>query len=87
MMEMALARQDLEWATASTVVATLLNVNRGKKDRAIRPDDIHPMRSGSDNTQGIKLTAGNINVLKAFVPKHSPRPAPARAARSPKGKR
>lgn len=65
---MAAARRDYEWDHTSLVVATLCNANR-TKGKPVKPEDIHPTRTGntSKGDHSVKLTRDNINVLKAFA--------------------
>lgn len=44
-MEMADARLELTWLQTSYIVATVRNVNRGKGQRIITPQEVSPYRS------------------------------------------
>lgn len=72
---MATVSQDTQWNHTCSVVATLCNVNRGKNQKAVKPEDLHPSKGRNGmggNPSGLKgtpLRANNIGILKAFVRK------------------
>lgn len=41
---MASGRQSTEWDRACAIMATTINQHRRKGDRAIQPNEIHPMK-------------------------------------------
>lgn len=57
----------VEWAQTSAVLAVIINANPYRKGRAVKPDELNPY-SGKKDT-GWKITAKNISVLKALLPK------------------
>ena len=57
------------WEQTASILAMTANVNRDpKKHRRFGPGDFNPL-SRRRAPRGIPLTADNIGLLKAFVPK------------------
>ena len=60
---MAEARGRAEWSRMSSLMALVANVNRDpRRTRAFRPRDFSPYERR--RSEGIPLTAGNIDLLK-----------------------
>jgi len=62
---MAEARSREAWNRASAAMALLANIHRDpKKGRAFRPSDFNPYEAAARHDAGIRLTRGNIGLLK-----------------------
>ena len=64
---MADARQREAWGRLSALLATIANVNRDPKKRAVSPDDFNPYVEKAQKSSGTPLTAENVGLLKAWV--------------------
>ena len=67
LVDMAEGRSRSLWGHTSAVIATILNVNRGKGKAAIRPDRVNPWESTKAGKQRTQITAGNITELKKLL--------------------
>lgn len=68
MVRMAAAHDESMWNHTSSIVATLCNANRAKNKPAVKPEDIHPYKSGkASGKQGTRLTRDNLHLMKAFT--------------------
>jgi hypothetical protein len=63
---MADARQREAWGRLSTLLATLANVNRDPRKKALSPDDFNPYVE-KRLSSGTPITAENVHLLKAWV--------------------
>jgi hypothetical protein len=63
---MADARQREAWGRLSALLATIANVNRDPKKRAVSPDDFNPYVEKRESS-GTPITAENVGLLKAWV--------------------
>lgn len=53
----------MNWNHTSSVIATLININRPKGKRAISPDEVNPM---VHSKRGTKLDCENLHILKSL---------------------
>ncbi|MFW5832870.1 MAG: hypothetical protein ACOCYE_02080, partial [Pseudomonadota bacterium] len=60
-------RSRAAWDHTSAIVATLINVNRGKNTRPVKIKDVHP----HEQRAPLPLTAADVR--KMFRPRNSPR--------------
>jgi len=63
---MARGRQKAEWERASWLMCILWNTHATKPRR---PDEFNPFAEKRRQTGGIPITAQNIGLLKALVPR------------------
>jgi len=63
---MAAGRQSAQWDHTCSVMATIINVNRGKNKPLIRPNQLHPMmakRSGG----GLPFDPETVRAISAAL--------------------
>lgn len=66
--QMFVEHERAAWQHTSFAVAYMLEVNRDrKKGKPIPANKLNPWESTGDNSTGIKLTAENRHLLKAFA--------------------
>ena len=68
-----------QWNHTCAIVATLVNVNRGRGQKAISPDDIHPMRV-TEKQQDLATVKHPTSILQCMLPKSEQRRLKKRAS-------
>lgn len=73
---MAVARDKTEWNRAASIIATILNVNRGEKENPVAAADITPYGENKKADSGMtkmKLTPQNLHLLRGLAGKQAVR--------------
>ena len=65
--EMAEGRDRNAWNHTAATIATLVNINRDPKKTAVPAQRFHPYEQPRTR-DGIRITRGNIDLLKVFIP-------------------
>jgi len=55
------------WQAATNIMAQQANMNRGKNDKIIQPQELNPYIESKPESKGIPLTADSIGMLKCLV--------------------
>lgn len=58
------ANQRTHWSHTSAIVAAIINTNRKKGSKAVKPEDLNPYIATGKQGTGIPLTKDNLHILK-----------------------
>lgn len=72
-MKWAEARARHDWTMAASIMAHLSNIHRGRKGRAAKPEDFHPLARPKRRTRDRGIRVG-IRALKSVWIDHKPPP-------------